>query len=140
MRRIILAIILFFVTASGLRAQESVGVCVIKTDTTGQKHYREVEKPKFRGGPADDFSTWVVKNLIYPENAKMKGIQGRVLTQFVIDTDGTVTDLKILRGYDEELNREALRVISSSPKWEPATVDGEPMKCSFTFPVVFQLN
>ncbi len=98
------------------------------------------DKPTFNGGDANEFSKWVNANLKYPEAAKASGAQGRVTLQFTVGKDGTVGNVKILRGASEELDAEALRVISNSPKWEPGRIDGKPVPVTFTFPVVFMLK
>jgi TonB family protein len=98
------------------------------------------DKPTFNGGDANEFSKWVNANLKYPEAAKASGAQGRVTLQFTVGKDGTVGNVKILRGASEELDAEALRVISNSPKWEPGRIDGKPVPVTFTFPVVFKLK
>ena len=97
-------------------------------------------KPTFQGGPANDFSKWVYAHSVYPEVAKENGVQGRVTLQFTIDTDGRVRDVKVLSSPDEALAREAVRVVSSSPKWEPGRQRDRAAKVSYTFPVVFSLR
>lgn len=98
------------------------------------------EKPKFQGGDANAFSTWVAKNLVYPEIAKENGVQGRVMLQFTVNPDGSVTNVKVLRGVDASLDKEAVRVVSSSPKWTPGKQRDRAVKVSYTFPVIFQLR
>lgn len=97
-------------------------------------------KPTFQGGPANDFAKWVYSHSVYPEIAKENGVQGRVTLQFTIGTDGRVRDVKVLSSPDESLAREAVRVVSSSPKWEPGRQRDRPAKVSYTFPVVFSLR
>ena len=97
-------------------------------------------KPTFRGGDAGDFSLWVAQNVVYPKDAFEQGIEGSVMVSFVIDTDGSVSDVKVLRSVNELLDAEAVRVISSSPKWEPGTKDGSPVKVSYQIPVTFNLK
>ena len=77
------------------------------------------EKPSFNGGDANEFSKWVNSRLVYPEIAKENGVQGRVTLQFTVNADGTVSNVKVLRGVDSSLDKEAVRVVSSSPKWKP---------------------
>ena len=77
------------------------------------------EKPSFNGGDANEFSKWVNSKLVYPEIAKENGVQGRVTLQFTVEADGRVTNVKVLRGVDDSLDKEAVRVVSSSPKWKP---------------------
>jgi len=98
------------------------------------------EKPSFNGGDANSFAKWVSENIKYPENAKAKGIEGRVILGFVVDQEGQVSNVKVLRGVDSELDAEAVRVVSSSPKWAAGKQNGQPAKVSYTFPVVFKLQ
>ncbi len=98
------------------------------------------EKPKFQGGDANNFSAWVNKNLNYPEIAKENGVQGRVTLQFTVNTDGSVSDVKVLRGVDSSLDKEAVRIVSQSPKWTPGKQRERPVKVTYVFPVIFQLR
>jgi len=98
------------------------------------------EKPKFMGGDENEFTKWVFKNLVYPEIAIDNKIQGRVVCSFVVDTKGQVVDVKILRGVDPSLDKEALRVIAMSPKWTPGKHYDKPARVRYTFPVIFQLK
>ncbi len=98
------------------------------------------EKPKFQGGDANDFTRWVNSRLQYPEIAKENGVQGRVTLQFTVNADGSVANVKVLRGVDPSLDQEAVRVVSSSPKWTPGRQRDRAVKVTYTFPVVFQLR
>ena len=98
------------------------------------------EKPKFQGGDANTFSKWVNSRLVYPEIAKENGVQGRVTLQFTVNTDGSVSNVQVLRGVDPSLDKEAVRIVSSSPKWEPGRQRERPVKVTYTFPVIFQLR
>ena len=97
-------------------------------------------KPSFQGGDANDFSKWVAQHLEYPESAKENGVQGRVMLQFTIGTDGKVGNIKVLRGVDPLLDKEAVRVVSMSPKWTPGKQRDRAAKVTYTFPVIFQLR
>ncbi len=98
------------------------------------------EKPKFQGGDANEFSKWVNQRLVYPEVAKENGVQGRVMLQFTVGTDGSVSGVKVLRGVDPSLDKEAVRVVSQSPKWTPGKQRDRKVKVTYTFPVIFQLR
>ena len=97
-------------------------------------------KPSFNGGDANEFSKWVNSHLNYPPAAKEYGIQGRVTVQFTIKSDGRLTDVRVLNGVDEDLDKEAVRVVSKSPKWKPGSSKGKPVDVIYTFPVIFQLR
>jgi len=98
------------------------------------------EKPSFNGGDANEFSKWVNQRLVYPEIAKENGVQGRVTLQFTVNADGSVSNVKVLRGVDPALDKEAVRVVSSSPKWKPGKQRDRAVKVTYTFPVIFQLR
>ena len=98
------------------------------------------EKPTFNGGDANEFSKWVNSRLVYPEAAKENGIEGRVTLQFTIDKDGRLGDVKVLSTPDETLAQEAVRVVSSSPKWKPGKQRDRAVKVSYTFPVIYKLR
>ncbi len=98
------------------------------------------EKPSFQGGDANQFSKWVNQRLEYPEIAKENGVQGRVTLQFTVEKDGSVTKVKVLRGVDPSLDKEAVRVVSMSPKWKPGKQRDRAVPVTYTFPVIFQLR
>ena len=98
------------------------------------------EKPSFMGGDANQFSAWVNKRLVYPEIAKENGVQGRVTLQFTVEKYGSVTKVKVLRGVDPSLDKEAVRVVSMSPKWKPGKQRDRAVPVTYTFPVYFQLR
>lgn len=98
------------------------------------------DKPMFQGKDANEFTKWVYNNIVYPEIAKENGVQGRVTLQFEIGKDGTVTNVKVLRGVDSSLDKEAVRVVSNSPKWTPGKQRGRAVKVKYNFPVTFQLK
>ena len=97
-------------------------------------------KPKFQGGDANTFAKWVSEHLTYPEEAKEACVSGRVLLQYVVNTDGSVSDVKVLRGVHPALDAEAVRVVSSSPDWTPGQQKDQPVKVTYQFPVIFQLK
>ena len=98
------------------------------------------EKPSFNGGDANQFSKWVNQRLVYPEIAKENGVQGRVTLQFTVEKDGSITKVKVLRGVDPSLDKEAVRVVSMSPKWKPGKQRDRAVPVTYTFPVIFQLR
>ena len=98
------------------------------------------QKPTFNGGDANGFAKWVNSRLVYPEVAKENGVEGRVTLQFTIGKDGRLQDVKVLNSPDESLAQEAVRVVSSSPKWEPGRQRDRAVKVSYTFPVIYRLR
>lgn len=96
--------------------------------------------PTFMGGDANQFSKWVSQRLVYPEVARSNGVQGRVTLQFIIEKDGSLSNVKVLRGVDPVLDKEAVRVVSMSPKWTSGKINGKPVRVSYVFPVIFYIN
>ena len=99
-------------------------------------------KPTFLGSsdPRLFLEKWVYQYLRYPKQALQDGIQGKVLVDFIINEDGKVTDVKVLKGVDEELDAEAIRVISASPNWKPGYVKGKKVKSEMSLYVEFRLE
>ena len=97
------------------------------------------EMPEFPGGQAELMS-FIAKSIKYPVVAQENGIQGRVTCTFVVNRDGTIVDAQVVRGIDPALDKEALRVINSMPKWKPGKQRGKPVRVKFTLPVTFRLQ
>ena len=95
--------------------------------------------PTFQGQDLNAFSRWVNSQLVYPQEAKKNRIQGRVNLSFVIDVDGTISDIHVLSG-DPLLATEAVRVVSSSPKWKPGKKGGSEVPVLVNFPIIFALR
>jgi TonB family protein len=96
--------------------------------------------PKFMGGTKDGFREYIRQNLRYPPYCLVRGISGRVFVQFSINKEGSVEDLRVIRGAYPDLDMEALRVVSESPRWTPGLQRGRPVKVQFVFPIVFSIN
>lgn len=97
-------------------------------------------KPTFNDSDANEFSKWVSEQMQYPQDAIDQNIQGRVVLQFTVNKEGQVEDVQVVRGVNEALDNEAVRVVTASPKWEPGTQNGNPVNVRYIFPVVFRLN
>ena len=103
--------------------------------------YQELDvKPQFQGGDLNSFTLWVHKNTTYPPIARDNGVQGRVIVQFTVASDGSIKDVKAIRSVDVTLDKEAVRVVKSSPKWTPATKDGAAVATRVNIPVLFRLQ
>jgi protein TonB len=99
-----------------------------------------VEKmPEFLGG-VDAMMRWLGSNIRYPDAAAGNGIHGRVVCSFVIERDGSITDVQVMRGVDPALDREAVRVIRAMPNWTPGMQRNTPVRVRFTLPVTFRLH
>ncbi|MBQ9185916.1 MAG: energy transducer TonB [Bacteroidales bacterium] len=98
------------------------------------------EKPTFNGGSADTFSQWINANVAYPQAAIDGNIEGRVLVGFVVNEDGNVTNVKVIKGVNELLDNAAAETVAKSPKWEPGKQNGNNVKVAYTMPVIFKLK
>lgn len=94
--------------------------------------------PQFPGG-ATELMRWLTKNLKYPEDARKKGIEGEVIAQFIVGTDGSLSDITIVSHPGKSLEREALRVIRKMPAWSPGVDNGQPCRTMVRIPIVFKL-
>ena len=97
------------------------------------------EAPQFIGGSAA-LLEYIAKNVQYPVEAQQKGTQGRVQTCFIVEKDGSISNIEVLRGIDPLLDKEAVRVISNMPKWEPGKQRGQAVRVKYTVPVTFRLQ
>lgn len=98
------------------------------------------DMPTFRGGDVNKFRNWVQQRVKYPQIAAENGIQGKVFLMFVVEPDGSVSNVTIMRGVDPALDNEAIRVVESSPKWAPGKQRGAPVRVRFSITVNFQLQ
>ena len=101
--------------------------------------YTPEKRPEFPGGTEALFK-FLSSNLKYPSDAKKEDIQGRVICQFTVNKDGSITDIQVLRSVYPSLDREAVRVISIMPRWEPGVQNGEKKRCKFKLPITFKLS
>ncbi len=97
------------------------------------------EMPEFPGGQAA-MMKWLSKNINYPPIAAENNIQGRVMVSFVVEPNGSISNVKIVRGVDPNLDKEAMRVVGKMPKWKPGMQTGKPVRARFTLPVQFRLQ
>lgn len=97
------------------------------------------ENPEFPGGPAK-LLEYIQKNLEYPEAARENEIQGRVFVGFIVEEDGSVSNVKILRGIGYGCDEEAIRLVNSLPKFKPGKQRGKPIRVHYTLPIVFKLK
>ena len=112
----------------------------VKDETNAEDVYDVVEiMPEYPGG-SSALMKYLAENIKYPKTTAEKGIQGRVVVQFVVGRDGSISDTKIVRSIEESLDNEALRVISAMPKWTPGKQKGETVRVKYTVPVAFKLK
>jgi protein TonB len=95
--------------------------------------------PQYPGGP-NEMMKYIQENIKYPQSAKANKIEGRVYVTFVVEKDGSITNAAVIRGFDKECDAEALRVVSSMPKWNPGQQDGKNVRTQFTIPIIYKFN
>ncbi len=95
------------------------------------------QQASFPGGPAA-MNQWLAQNIRYPAEAKANNIQGRVTVQFVVELNGSISNVVVVRSVDPRLDKEAVRVVKSMPKWTPGMQDDRPVRSKFTLPVNFR--
>ena len=95
--------------------------------------------PQFPGGQIAMLK-YIMENIKYPEQAMKEGIQGRVAVRFIVEKDGSISDVKPILSVHPLLNKEAVRVVESMPKWTPGKQNGKPVRVRFNLPVMFKLN
>ena len=148
MKKVLVLIILsmvLFASCSSVSTTHPDGSVTIKyggkdmvIKAAGDDAYQVVdEMPQFPGG-MKALMDYLSANVKYPEAAKQAGISGRVTTQFVVGEDGVIRDVKVVRSVSPELDAEAIRVMSSMPKWKPGKQDGKPVPVRYTVPVNFR--
>ena len=118
-----------------------VPVAVEEEEPEEQTIFEVVEQmPEFPNGGMAGLMQYLSKNIKYPTIAQENGTQGRVTVQFVVNRDGSIVDAKVLRGVDPYLDKEAIRVSSSMPKWKPGMQRGKAVRVKYTVPVMFRLQ
>ena len=115
-------------------------VVVEEEEPEEQQIFQIVEEmPEFPGGMGECLK-FLMKNAKYPTISQENGVQGKVSVKFVIEKDGSVADPVVVRGVDPYLDKEALRVVKTMPKWKPGKQRGKPVRVSYTVPVIFKLQ
>ena len=107
---------------------------------SNQNVYDHVEvMPEFVGGMTA-MMKYLQTNVKYPEDAIRQKLGGRVMVQFVVETDGTISNVRVAKTVFPSLDNEAVRVVKAMPKWKPGKVNGRPVRVNFSLPVVFNIN
>lgn len=128
-----------------MEADQDMEIEIIEFEEPEEEAEEEVffiveEMPRFQGGDHNSFRNYIQSNLKYPAIAAENGISGTVFVQFAVNSKGEVVDATVVRGVDPALDKEALRVVKSSPKWTPGRQRGSAVKVQFTFPIRFVLQ
>ena len=98
------------------------------------------QMPSFQGGDLMTFRNWVMSKLRYPQIAQENGITGRVLLMFVIEKDGSLTNIQVIQTPDSSLSDEAIRVLKTSPKWTPGRQRNQSVRVKYTLPIDFRIQ
>ena len=113
---------------------------VVEEPEKEEEIFQVVEnQPEFPGGMAE-LMKYLQKNIKYPTICQEQGIQGRVIVQFVVNADGSIVDAQVVKPVNPYLDKEALRVVNSMPKWKPGEQRGKKVRVRFTLPVTFRLS
>ena len=118
----------------------NIAFCQEETKTSGDEPVFVIveEQAEFPGG-LDSMYAYIQKNLVYPEKAKAEGIEGRVFVQFVIEKDGSISNILIKRAIGGGCEEAVVEMIKNMPKWKPGKQRGKPVRCQFTLPIKFEL-
>ena len=132
------ALIMLLFANCELKAQDTIDS---QEDIWGDALYHYVDvMPEFPGGNAALYE-FIKQNLTYPKSAKEQGIEGIVYVWFIVETDGSITNIKIVQGLNEELDAEALRVVNLMPNWKPGYRGPHPIgRVPYTLPIMFKLD
>jgi TonB family protein len=136
----LLVFALSFINPSHSLAQEQQDSAQIKLSEIGGIPDTVIEiQPTFKKGDKNTFRKWLVEHIAYPPNARENKTQGQVIVRFVVDTDGKVKDITIVKGLSAELDAEVISAVSKSPKWTPGYSNGRPVRVTYTIPINFSL-
>ena len=111
----------------------------VQQEVTQKIHEVVEQQPQFPGGQAALFS-WLSQNIHYPPVAEENGIYGRVVVSFVVEPDGSISNVQVVRGVDPSLDKEAVRVTKAMPKWQPGRQNGQAVRVRYNLPVTFKLQ
>lgn len=117
------------------------GFSITEAQAQGKdKVYDIVEvMPQYPGG-MPELMQYLAKNIKYPIQAQKKGIEGRVTVRFIVEKDGSISNVTVVRHIHPLLDKEAVRVIKAMPKWSPGMLNGKPVRVKFNIPVAFRLK
>lgn len=127
--------VILLVTSTGTAFSQLISM---DSAANGQIYVSSGSHADFPGG-YDAYLEYIKENMRYPAKAKKKGIQGNVTVQFIVKPDGSVNNVKVVSGVEKSLNKEAVRLIKSVPRWIPRKIDGKPVEDSISLTVYFEL-
>ena len=137
---LVLLVIVFAPVGANAQNKKVKKAQMHKDTTADDKVYKVCEQmPTYEGGDAA-LMKYIGENLKYPEEAKERGLQGRVVVGFIIEKDGSLTNFKVLRAVDRALDAEALRVVKGMPKWIPGRQNGQCVRVRYLLPIYICLQ
>jgi protein TonB len=131
----------YFILFIGLLSFQVSYAVDIQQDTTNNEMVYDMPEhmPQYPGG-ADAMEHFIFSNIKYPQKAKEQNLQGKVYVQFIVEKDGSISDINIRRGAHDLLDKEAIRVIKMMPNWKPGSMRGRKVRVRYTLPITFHLN
>ena len=136
--QLILLSSLFLMTLSTAYSQGEI-VKNINSDETPKFLKENILAPSFKGGD-QAFAKYLNANLTYPERARRQGIEGTVVLEYYIKTDGSLENTLVVKSVSPELDQEAIRLVNKMPNWNPATINGQPERICYHLPITFKIN
>ena len=134
-----IALLSFGFMANAMAQHFDEGEEVIEQSESDEVFYVADKMPSFPGGQGALFD-FIEKNIKYPKGAEDYGIQGRVILKFIVKKDGSLSDVRVVKSVDPALDKEAVRLIKSMPKWSPGKEKGQFVNVKFTLPVTFRIH
>lgn len=140
--RVLATAVLMAVAALTVMAGNQVGASDFESERYNdvEKIYTNVEQLASFPGGIGALVEWLSADMQYPERARENGVQGQVIVDFVVNADGSIEEVTVVKSVDEDLDNEAIRVVKSMPKWVPGKIDGEAVNCYFRLPLSFRVN
>ena len=140
MKKILLLLNLMFLSTMMVSAQVVADGDNTYIDNDDEQIYDKPDKiAQFPGG-MDAYVTWMTANFHYPEKAIRNNVEGRVVLSFIVNKQGRIKDIKVLKRLSPECDKEAIRMVKAMPRWFAAEHQGRKVNCRYTMPVVFKLN
>jgi protein TonB len=132
-----LSVLLFSCTEKVSDQEVLIPKEILKPEAEPYIRYVFEEMPTFKGKDIMEFSKWVKERIVYPDVALPNGVQGKVFVGFTVEADGSVENVSVLRGLHKLLDEEVVRVVQSSPAWEPGLIQGVPARVRFSITVPY---
>lgn len=136
----LLTFLFTFINATAQRVMLDEIHCTPPEEYTDEKVFEVFEQRASFYGGEEVLMRWLMQHISYPEECGKTGVEGRVIASFVVDRDGLITDVKVLRSPDERLSNEAVRLVKSMPRWQPAMQGNKFVRSRFNLPIMFRIK